>query len=149
MKAPLVKSKDFRGSARRLLATLKPERFKIVFVMLMSIISVGFAIAGPKILGEATNILFAGVTGAQFPAGTTQEQVAAGLRAAGQNQLADMLSGVEGEGGSVVAKVLPLDADGRTALLVPDDTLMGRPALLVLRDDGGTVVASRAVVIGG
>jgi hypothetical protein len=49
----------------------------------------------------------------------------------------------------VVAKVLPLDADGRTALLVPDDTLMGRPALLVLRDDGGTVVASRAVVIGG
>ena len=67
----------------------------------------------------------------------------------GDGLLADMLSGVEGEGSSVVAKVLHLDADGRTALLVPDDALIGRPALLVLRDDGGTVVASRAVVIGG
>jgi hypothetical protein len=67
----------------------------------------------------------------------------------GDGLLADIRGGEEGEGGSVVAKVLSLDADGRTALLVPDDSLMGRPALLVLSDDGGTVVASRAVVIGG
>jgi hypothetical protein len=98
------------------------------------------------------DIVVAPLAGARRAAIVTAEWAGLRLRIqadGGDGLLADMLSGVEGEGGSVVAKVLPLDADGRTALLVPDDTLMGRPALLVLRDDGGNVVASRAVVIGG
>jgi hypothetical protein len=98
------------------------------------------------------DILVAPLAGARRAAIVTAEWAGLRLRIqadGGDGLLADILSGVEGEGGSVVAKVLPLDADGRTALLVPDDTLMGRPALLVLRDDGGNVVASRAVVIGG
>jgi hypothetical protein len=67
----------------------------------------------------------------------------------GDGLVADILLGVDGEGGSVVRQALPLDADGKTALLVPDDLLEGKPALLVLRDDKGAVVASRPVVIGG
>ena len=92
--APVAKPKDFKDSAVRLLATLRPERFKIAFVMIMSIMSVAFNVAGPKVLGLATNVLFAGVVGQRFPVGTNQQQAVAGLRAAGQKQLADMLSGV-------------------------------------------------------
>src|SRR4029078_275245 len=53
-----------------------------------------FAVVGPKILGEATNIIFEGAISSQLPAGATQAQVEAGLRASGQDQLADMLSGM-------------------------------------------------------
>lgn len=67
----------------------------------------------------------------------------------GDGLVADLLAGAEGEGASVAARPLPLDAEGRTALLVPDDLLAGKPALLVLRDGSGAVVASRPVVIGG
>ena len=50
---------------------------------------------------------------------------------------------------SAVAKALSLDADGKTALLVTDDLLLGKAALLVLRDEGGNLAASRPLVIGG
>jgi hypothetical protein len=66
----------------------------------------------------------------------------------GEELSADILLGVDGEAGSVVARALPLDADGKTSLLVRDDLLVGKPALLVLRDDAGAMVASRPVVIG-
>ena len=51
-----------------------------------------FAVLGPKILGNATNDIFEGVIGKQLPAGVTKDQVVAGLRASGQDQLADMVA---------------------------------------------------------
>jgi ATP-binding cassette subfamily B protein len=89
---PAEKARDFRGSSRRLLATLRPEAPLLAFVVLLAIVSVAFAIAGPKILGTATNIIFDGVVGKQIPPGVTQEQAVAALRASGQDQLADMLA---------------------------------------------------------
>jgi ATP-binding cassette subfamily B multidrug efflux pump len=91
---PVGKSKDFKGSFRRLLERLGPERPLIALVIVLAVISVTFAVIGPKILGNATNDIFAGVLSRQIPAGVTQEQVVAGLRAQGQNQLADMLSSI-------------------------------------------------------
>ena len=49
---------------------------------------------GPKILGAATNVLFDGVWASSFPAGITKDQAVALLRAHGQGQLADMISGM-------------------------------------------------------
>ncbi|HVA85188.1 MAG TPA: ABC transporter ATP-binding protein, partial [Candidatus Saccharimonadales bacterium] len=46
------------------------------------------------ILGNATDIIFNGVIGKGLPAGATKDQVVLGLRAKGQNQLADLLSGM-------------------------------------------------------
>jgi ATP-binding cassette subfamily B multidrug efflux pump len=92
---PAAKSKDFRGAFRRLLGHLRPEALRIVGVLILAVGSVTFAIIGPKLLGEATNIIFEGVVGRQMPAGLTQEQVIAGLRAQGQDQLADMLAGMQ------------------------------------------------------
>jgi ATP-binding cassette subfamily B protein len=86
------KSKNFRASFGRLLGRLRPEAPLIVLVICLAVISVFFAILGPKILGDATNVIFNGVIGKQIPAGVTQEQAVAGLRASGQTQLADMLA---------------------------------------------------------
>ncbi len=91
---PPEKSKDFGKSFRRLLGRLRPERLRIVVVLILAVGSVTFAVVGPKILGDATNIIFDGVVSAQLPAGTTQAQAEAFLRASGQTQLADMLHGM-------------------------------------------------------
>ncbi|WP_445271287.1 ABC transporter transmembrane domain-containing protein, partial [Streptomyces sp. DSM 41634] len=56
--------------------------------------SVALAVAGPKILGRATDLIFAGVVGRQMPEGTTKAEAVEGLRAEGSGSLADMLSGV-------------------------------------------------------
>ncbi|MEO8273742.1 MAG: ABC transporter ATP-binding protein, partial [Chloroflexota bacterium] len=91
MGMPAAKAKDFKGSFRRLIERLRPERSLIAIVIVLAVISVAFAVIGPKILGNATNDIFAGVLSKQIPAGVTQEQVDAGLRAQGKDQLADML----------------------------------------------------------
>jgi len=67
----------------------------------------------------------------------------------GDGLSADLRLGVEGDVGSVADRPRALDAEGRTSLLVPDDTLVGKWALLVLEDTDGKVVASRPTQIGG
>ncbi|GAB3032235.1 ABC transporter ATP-binding protein [Parafrigoribacterium mesophilum] len=91
---PAEKSMNFWGSARRLLGTLKPHRVGLAFVFLLTVLSVGFSVIGPKLLGEATNLIFEGVISAKLPAGVTQDQIVAGLRAQGENNQADLLSGM-------------------------------------------------------
>jgi ATP-binding cassette subfamily B multidrug efflux pump len=102
MMAPPAKSKDFRGSASRLARRLRPERAMLVTVVLLGALSVVFAIVGPKLLGNATNVLFEGVINEQLPAGATQEQVLERLRAQGDDQLAEMLSGMRLDPGAGV-----------------------------------------------
>lgn len=93
--APTQKSMDFVGSSKRLLKVLRPERLKLVLILILTVISVGLTVLGPKILGNATNLIFEGVIGRQLPAGITQEQAIAGLREQGQDQIADMLTGMQ------------------------------------------------------
>ena len=92
MGMPGAKSMDFKGSSRRLLGVLRPERLVITAVMSLSVFSVTLAVLGPRILGHATNIIFEGVIGQRLPAGTTEAEAVAALRAQGQNRLADMLA---------------------------------------------------------
>jgi ATP-binding cassette subfamily B protein len=91
---PAAKPKDFRGSLRRLVGELRPEAALVLLVVALATCSVALSIAGPKLLGNATNILFEGVIGKQMPAGMTQAQVETLLRATGKGQQADMLSGM-------------------------------------------------------
>ena len=58
--APPQKSKQFGPSARRLIARLAPERTRIMFVIALAIASVTLSVLGPKLLGDATNIIFTG-----------------------------------------------------------------------------------------
>jgi ATP-binding cassette subfamily B multidrug efflux pump len=91
MNAP-AKPKNFGASLRRLIRMLRPERRLIALVLVLGVVSVVFAVIGPKILGNATNILFDGVLGKQIPAGVTKDQAIAGLRAQGQDRFADLLA---------------------------------------------------------
>ncbi len=88
------KAKDFKGSFKRLVRRLRPERSKIVVIILLAVISVTCTVAAPKILAQATNLIFAGVVSKQLPAGVTQDQAVAALRAQGQDNLANMLAGM-------------------------------------------------------
>jgi len=90
-----AKSKDFRGSFRRLLGELRPERALVVGVMAFAVVSVLFAVIGPKLLGNATNLIFEGVVGKQLPPGISKDAAVAGLRASGQDTLADMLASMD------------------------------------------------------
>ncbi|MGD0063690.1 MAG: ABC transporter ATP-binding protein [Streptosporangiaceae bacterium] len=87
-------SKDNRDAAARLAVWLRPERSRLALFTMLGVISVAFLVAGPVILGHATNIVFAGVVGEHLSAGMTRAQVLAGLRASGQGQLADLYSTV-------------------------------------------------------
>ena len=92
MGMPVEKSKNFGVSFRRLVGRLRPEAPRIVLVVVAAVVSVSLSILGPRILGTATNDIFEGIISAKLPAGVSQAQVVAGLRANGQGQLADMLS---------------------------------------------------------
>ncbi len=89
---PAEKAISFGPSLRRLLATLRPERSLIWVVVALTGVSVVFNVVGPKILGEMTNLLFAGLVGKNLPAGVPLEQIIAGLRAEGNGTFADMLA---------------------------------------------------------
>ncbi|MEP6477754.1 MAG: ABC transporter ATP-binding protein [Rhodoglobus sp.] len=94
MGMPAEKSMTFGPSAKRLLGRLIPERVRIIFVVLLSVVSVTFSVLGPRLLGEAINLVFDGAISASLPAGATKEQIIAGLRADGKDQQADLLSGL-------------------------------------------------------
>ena len=89
---PAEKPMTFWPSVRRLMRRLSPERLKLVTVLALGVASVAFMVIGPKILGRATDLIFAGAIGRQLPAGLTTEQVVAAARAAGNNNIADMLA---------------------------------------------------------
>ena len=92
MGMPTAKANDFGSSLRRLLGVLRPERWVIGTVVALSVVSVTLMVLGPKALGNGTNLIFEGVIGKQLPAGVTQEQAVAALRAKGQGRFADMLA---------------------------------------------------------
>ena len=89
---PAEKPKNLKGSFLRLAGTLRPEAPRIVLVIALAILSVTCAVVGPKILGNATDIIFDGVVSQQIPDGLTQQQAVDALRASGQTQQADLLA---------------------------------------------------------
>ena len=90
--APVEKPMNFRRSVRRLLERLSPDRIKLAAVILLGVTSVAFLVIGPKILGRATDLIFAGAIGRRLPAGLTEAQVIATARASGNSNLADLLA---------------------------------------------------------
>ena len=92
---PTEKSKNFGPSAKRVVRLLRPQRPTVLAVVGLGTVSVLLGAAGPKILGGATDLIFAGMFSRRIPVGVTQEQAVAGLRASGQNRVADMLAAMD------------------------------------------------------
>ncbi|MDN4609620.1 ABC transporter ATP-binding protein [Arthrobacter burdickii] len=94
MGMPVEKSMNFGPSAKRLIGRLRPHRASVIGVVGLSVASVTLSVIGPRMLGHATNIIFEGIISKQLPDGVTQQQVIDQLRASGDDQRADMLSGM-------------------------------------------------------
>ena len=108
------KSMDFGPSAKRLVGRLAPQRLKVAVVLLLAVASVALSVVGPRILGHATDLIFEGLFGRSLPAGTSKADAVAGLRARGEDRLADLLAGMD----VVPGRGVDFDAVGRVLLLV-------------------------------
>lgn len=100
MAMPVEKPANFWGSMKRFSARLKGESWWLLIVLISGVASVTMTVLGPKMLGNATNIVMNGFISKELvdsgvPSTFTQDQVEQLLRANGQGQLADLVSGVE------------------------------------------------------
>jgi len=86
------RSRDTRGTLRRLVRRLRPERAKLVLGVLMGATGVSFTVLGPRLIGNATDVIFEGAVGKRLPRGVTKAQAVAELRAHGHGQIAQMVS---------------------------------------------------------
>jgi ATP-binding cassette subfamily B multidrug efflux pump len=110
----LERAKDFRGSLRRLVAMLRPERARVIITTLLAVGSVTASVFGPKLLGQGTNIIFAGFISRNLPANATKAQVIDQLRARGDVSEANLLRGIQLTPGHGI----DFDSLGRTLGLV-------------------------------
>ena len=105
---------NFGPSIKRLVKRLRPERPKVIAVIVAGVISVALTAAGPKVLGRATDVIFAGFIGKNLPAGLSKAQAIEAARAQGQNQFADLVSGID----LVPGQGIDFDALGTVLLIV-------------------------------
>jgi ATP-binding cassette, subfamily B, multidrug efflux pump len=91
---PPARVKDLRSTLKQLIARLRSEWGRIVAAVLLASTGVAFTVIGPRIIGNATNVIFNGVVSKALPAGMTKAQAIAFLQAHGQQRLATMLSGM-------------------------------------------------------
>jgi ATP-binding cassette subfamily B protein len=120
MGMPAEKSMNFGPSAKRLIRQLRPERPRVIAVLVLAVVSVGLSVLGPKILGRATDVIFAGFIGSRIPQGITVDQAIAAARAQGESNFADMLASMRANSDVTLAPGLGIDfaALGRVLLLV-------------------------------
>ena len=59
---PVEKSENFSETAQRLIRLMADEKYLVVLVMFLAVVSVALVVLGPRILGHATDILFDGLT---------------------------------------------------------------------------------------
>lgn len=99
------KADNFGKSFGRMIGLLKPSAVWFVLVSILGAIGVVLTVAAPKVLGEATNIVYEGFISnslAQpqgdfpgFPADASQAEVVDALRAAGQTDFANMVAAMQ------------------------------------------------------
>ncbi|MEU6736081.1 ABC transporter ATP-binding protein [Streptomyces physcomitrii] len=93
--SPDQQSMDFKGSSRRLLRQFRAERVTLGVMLCAVVVSVTLSVIGPKILGHATDLIFAGLVGRRMAGGQSREEAIERIRRAGDGGVADMLSGLD------------------------------------------------------
>ena len=92
---PPGKAEAFWPSLKRMVGLLGAYRVSLMIVALAAVGTVVLAVAAPKVLGQATNVIFEGVVSTMLPAGTTKAQAIEALRARGMDDFATMLSAMD------------------------------------------------------
>ncbi|MEV8249616.1 ABC transporter transmembrane domain-containing protein [Microbacterium sp. NPDC076768] len=95
------KADNFGKSFGRMIGLLKPSAVWFVFVSILGALGVVLTVAAPKVLAEATNIVYKGFISIQlgqpndtfpgFPVGTSQDVVVEQLRSAGETDFANQV----------------------------------------------------------
>ncbi len=88
------KATSFKTSALRFIRRMRPQRTSAMLVVALALGSVALNALGPKILGQATDLVFSGFVGGKLPAGMTKSAAVAAARARGDDSMADLLSGM-------------------------------------------------------
>nr|WP_087002121.1 ABC transporter ATP-binding protein [Gulosibacter sp. 10] len=88
-------AKHFWPSFKRLLGLLAPWKWVFVIATVLGIAWVALTVLAPRVLGDATNIVFEGVVSGQMPEGASQAEVVAGLRASGEEEFASMVEAMQ------------------------------------------------------
>ncbi|WP_144874878.1 ABC transporter ATP-binding protein [Microbacterium sp. 1.5R] len=96
------KADDFGRSFSRMIGLLRPSAVWFVFVSILGAIGVVLTVAAPKVLAEATNLIYTGFIANQlgqsqgdfpgFPTGTPKAEVVEQLRASGQDDYANQVA---------------------------------------------------------
>ena len=96
------KADNFGPSFARMIGLLKPSAVWFIFVSVLGALGVVLTVAAPKVLAEATNIVYSGFFSNElgkpsgdfdgFPDGTPQHVVVEQLRAAGQKDYANQIA---------------------------------------------------------
>ncbi|MGX1792534.1 ABC transporter ATP-binding protein [Microbacterium sp. NPDC055312] len=99
------KADNFGPSFTRMIGLLKPSAWWFALVSFFGAVGVVLAVAAPKVLGEATNVVYEGFISSVlgkgfggapgFPQGTSRDQVVEALRGAGQDEFANMISAMD------------------------------------------------------
>ena len=97
--APAAKPASFAASSARLLRLLSPDRWRVAAVLLCGVVSVALAVTAPKVLGDATNVIFDGVIGAGLQPGISKADQVQALRSSGQDQLGHGQQSSQGQRG--------------------------------------------------
>ncbi|ORW17497.1 ABC transporter ATP-binding protein [Mycolicibacter nonchromogenicus] len=90
--APTTRAANFWPTALRLARRMGPQRRLVAAVISLSLGGIALGVAGPRILGHATDLVFNGIIGRSLPAGITKAQAVEQARAAGRGTYAEMLS---------------------------------------------------------
>lgn len=59
---PVAKAKNFKQTFRRLLTWFRPFRFRLLTVLVLAVLSTGFTIAAPRLVGKAIDLITATLT---------------------------------------------------------------------------------------
>nr|WP_147919507.1 ABC transporter ATP-binding protein [Ruania zhangjianzhongii] len=91
---PAEKPSDLAGTLRRMVTELRVEGVRIITAVVFGLLATAGMVVGPKLLGNATNVIFDGVVGAMLDPSMTRAETIEALRAAGRDTLADTLTGM-------------------------------------------------------
>lgn len=90
--APTRKPRSFWPSVHRLGGLMMDFKAGLAVVLVFITGSVLLSVLAPMLLGQATNVVFAGVLSRDLPPDATQQEVVDGLRVDGRDSLADVFS---------------------------------------------------------